>query len=151
MIQLGKILVPIDFSDSSEKAISYGLELARAFSARLLLAHVMELPFAPVPIGMGTVPPVMVDDIKPEVLERLKSFGTAATGVEVEYLLREGTPFVEIIQMARDAAADLIVMPTHGRSGLSHVLIGSTAERVVRKAPCPVLVVRDAEREFILP
>jgi len=63
----------------------------------------------------------------------------------------DGTPFVEIVRYAGEAAIDLIIMPTHGHTGLAHMIIGSTTERVIRKAPCPVLVLRDEEREFVQP
>ena len=68
--------------------------------------------------------------------------------LDVTAVVREGTPFVEIVRLGKEMDIDLIVMPTHGRTGISHLIIGSTAERVVRKASCPVLVVRDPERKF---
>ena len=153
MLNPRKILVPVDFSDYSEKAMQYGNEFARTFGAEVVLLHVLEIPVYPVAVGLGSVPPIMTDDLMPEVEKRLeadavKFFGE---GVNVKRVVREGAPFVEIVQLARDDKVDLIIMPTHGRTGLSHVFLGSTAERVVRKAPCAVLVVRDSEQEFVRP
>lgn len=82
-----------------------------------------------------------------EGLERL--FRAVEGGIETESLQRLGTPYKEIIKVAREREVDLIVIATHGHSGLNHFLLGSTAERVVRLAPCPVLVVRQEERDFI--
>ena len=153
MLSLRKILVPVDFSEFSEKAVEYGSEFAKAFGAELVLCHVLELPVYPVAIGLGSVPPIMTDDLMPDIEKRLEADAAQWVDpeVKVQRIVREGAPFVEIVQMARDEDVDLIIMPTHGRTGLSHVFMGSTAERVVRKAPCPVLVVRDGEREFIHP
>jgi nucleotide-binding universal stress UspA family protein len=153
MLKPTKILVPVDFSDYSAKAIQYGAEFARTFDAELVICHVLEMPVYPVSVGMGSVPPIMAADVMPDVKRRLETTvaESVGDGLEVTQVIREGTPFVEIVQLAKSAGVDLIVMPTHGRTGISHLIIGSTAERVVRKAPCPVLVVRDEEREFVHP
>lgn len=153
MLKIKKILVPVDFSDYSAKAIQYGAEFARTFGAEFIACHVLEMPVYPVSVGMGAVPPIMTDDIMPDVKRRLKETVAelAGDGLEVTEVVREGTPFVEIVQFAKDEGVDLIVMPTHGRTGIAHLIIGSTAERVVRKASCPVLVVRDEGREFVHP
>jgi nucleotide-binding universal stress UspA family protein len=71
--------------------------------------------------------------------------------LEFQAIRREGKPFLELVRAAKDEAADLIVMSTHGRTGIQHLLIGSTAERIVRKAPCPVLTVHPGERAFVMP
>ena len=153
MIDLKRILVPVDFSDSAASAIDYGSFLAKAFDAELVLVHVLELPFWSVEMGFGAIPPPMSDEVRPAVLQSLEESAAMPRdkGVAVRCELREGTPFVEIVRFAREAEIDLIVMPTHGRTGIPHVLMGSTAERVVRKAPCPVLVVRGDAPVFQLP
>ena len=154
MLQPTKILVPVDFSEFTTKAIQYGSEFAKTFDAELLLCHVLELPFYPIAIGLGSAPPPIIsDEVVPEIQKRLTALaeGLQESGVRATHAVVEGTPFVEIVQLARDRKIDLIIMPTHGRTGIAHMIIGSTAERVVRKAPCPVLVVRDGERECVHP
>jgi len=136
------ILVPTDFSPASEKAIDYALTLAESCGARISLVHVVEPLIAPELAAYS----VMIDDV--EVTRQMrdkvaalaqahglgaKRFGRAA--------VRRGTAFHEITQAARDLKADIIVIATHGYTGLKHVLLGSTTERVVRYARCPVLVV----------
>lgn len=94
-----------------------------------------------------------IDELVDACRERLdRAVGEIATdGLQVQPLVLNGVPFVEIVRCARDREADLIVLGTHGRSGLAHLLIGSVAERVVRKAPCPVLTVKHPEHEFVMP
>lgn len=154
MIDIKRILVPVDFSDSSSKAIRYGAEFAQRFGAELILVHILELPFYPVEQGLGMVPPGMPDEVIPEVESRLAEERAAAgvdAAIAVRLIVREGKPFVELIRLAREESVDLIIIPTHGRTGLPHLLIGSTAERVATQATCPVLVMRDQERDFVMP
>lgn len=151
MIQLKRILVPVDFSPCSEKALRYAVALAGPFDADLDLLHVVE---GPVVYGPSFVPPedwlVQSRVAAREELEKLP--GDAANkDMTVHRTVRTGTPFLEIIYHAKENSVDLIIMGTHGRSGLAHLLMGSVAERVVRKAPCPVLTVRDPEHEFVMP
>ena len=155
MIDLKRILVPTDFSKFSQNALSYAIALADKFGAELYLLHVVQNLGVMIPDMVNVVPPIMPSNeqmtsavrealgkvIKDNKLERFK------TKPEV----RLGTPFYEIIQFAKETDADLIVMGTHGHSGLAHVLLGSVTEKVVRKAPCPVLTVRDPEHEFVHP
>ncbi len=139
------ILAPTDFSDYSKHAISYAFELAQTFGAKLSLLHVVELP--PYPIE-GFVPSTMGADL----LNDLKRQGSAALAqvlpqaqeakIEVTRAVVMGSPFRKIIETAEAEHVDLIVMATHGRTGLSHLVMGSVAERVVRTAPCPVLTIR---------
>jgi universal stress protein A len=139
------ILAPTDFSEYSKKAISDALELAQTFGAKLSLLHVVELP--PYPIE-GFVPPTMGADLLGD-LERQASAELAQVlpdaqeaKVEVTRAVAIGSPSQKIVETAEAEHVDLIVMATHGRTGLSHLLIGSVAERVVRTAPCPVLTIR---------
>jgi nucleotide-binding universal stress UspA family protein len=155
MIQLNRILVPIDFSEFSRHALRYGCALAEKFGADLHLLNVVEPYYPPVPeAGM------MLGE-KDEYLSGLKNAAereltrlpdpSQAKGVTVVRSVVAGPPFVEIVRYAREHAVDLIVVGSHGRSGLAHVLMGSVAERVVRKAGCPVLTVRPGQQEFVMP
>ena len=152
MMQIRKILVPTDFSEESKKALRYGIELARASGAELLLVHVVEFMVYPSSLGMW---PVILPAQDKELHERL---GKALEDMRVKQvpaqissraLLLDGRSFQQIVQVAQEQEVDLIVIATHGHTGLKHLVLGSTAERVVREAPCPVLVVRDVEREFV--
>lgn len=149
---LRRILVPLDFSDTAKKALQYAVPFGAAFDAEVRLLHVIQ-PYS-VPIELGYLPPEWAEsqqrfvDVAREELDKLctrEVGGRARAQVEV----REGVPWQEIIAAAHDNHADLIILATHGRTGLSHVLLGSVAERVVRHAPCPVLVVREPERDFV--
>jgi nucleotide-binding universal stress UspA family protein len=139
------ILAPMDFSDYSKDAIHYALELAQTFGAKLPLLHVVELP--PYPIE-GFVPSTMGADLLND-LERQASAELAQVlpqaqeaKIEVTRSVVIGSPFQKIIETAEAEHVDLIVMATHSRTGLSHLIIGSVAERAVRTAPCPVLTIR---------
>lgn len=146
---LNRILVPVDFSAHSEKAVHYATTLANKFGARLSLIHVVEDPF----VTGAWQAEAFVPNI-PELLdEMIKAADThmgelkkhlAANGFVVETTIIKGQPARAIVEQASMGKYDLIVMGTHGRTGLSHALLGSVAERVVQKAPCPVLTVREA-------
>ena len=141
--RIRSVLVPIDFSEPSEKALDYAVSLAKQFGAKLTLLSVIE-PF-PTP-DFAYYPLVMENDkMVAETKKRLEQVPVKA-GVKKELiektLVRNGVPFKEITAAARSLKVDLIVISTHGYSGLAHVFMGSTAERVVRHAECPVLVVR---------
>ena len=152
-VQIKRILCPVDFSDSSDHAMRYAAALAGTFGAELTLLHVVAPVVSALP-GETALPDMLnMDEIVEACRERLEqTVGTlAADGLTVQHKVVNGVPFIEIIRYARDVKTDLIVMGTHGRTGLVHLLIGSVAERVVRKAPCPVLTVRHPEHEFVLP
>ncbi len=141
-----QILCPVDFSDYSDYAMRYAALLALKFEARLTLLHVVAPIMVPLP-GDALVPPMRqadIADIADACKERLsKTAGDLnASGVAVECRVANGVPYIEIIRVAEELHADMIVMGTHGRTGLAHMMIGSVAERVVRKAPCPVLTVK---------
>ena len=150
MIGLKRILVPIDFSETSEAALRHGVALARAFKARLYLLHVPEHPGEAAeteyPIGL-------LETMQNAAHDRLGSLLTEAETRELrpECAMRLGKPSNEIVGYAEKHEIDLIVMGTHGREGVARVLMGSVAEKVVRRAACPVLTVRHPEREFVLP
>ena len=155
MIQLNRILVPTDFSDYSRAALEYGGEFAERFGAELHLVHVLQdlVGLVPEP-GLAFPPPGdYMLELQRSAEQALAGLPGAAApeGVKVERVVRHGPPFLEIIRYAREAEIDLIVMGTHGRSGLAHMLLGSVAEKVVRKAPCPVLTVRARDLAFTMP
>jgi universal stress protein A len=155
MIELRRILVPTDFSKFSKVALSYAAALAEKFAAELYLLHIVQdlAVFIPDMITVAPPPAPTVEQmtravhdafdrlVKENHLERFK----------VHREVREGTPFSEIVRFAKEQRVDLIIMGTHGHTGLTHMLLGSVTEKVVRKAPCPVLTVRHPEHEFVHP
>jgi nucleotide-binding universal stress UspA family protein len=146
--QFTRILVPVDFSDQSQFALDHAVELSRAFRAELLVLHVVEPVFLPGggdAFGGGYDTRLVYEEIERSAREQLArvAAGLANRGVAARTLLHVGTAHEAIIDTARKVRADLIVMSTHGRSGLSHLFMGSVAERVVRSAACPVLTMRD--------
>jgi len=156
MIQLKRILVPTDFSEPSEQAATYAAEFARRFSAEEVhCIHVTDIPADLVATSayyMTGPSEQFVDQVRDESRKNLEAFAAKnLAGLPVQTAFLEGRPFVEIIRYAREKRIELVVIATHGRSGLQHALFGSVAEKVVRKAPCPVLVVKRDEREFIMP
>lgn len=155
MIALKTILVPTDFSDTSDQALRYGKALARAFGASLHVLHVVQEPFAqPWAVeAYGFSLATLQEEWTREATQRLDASVTAEEreALKVTLATQLGHPFLEVLRYAEEKGVDLIVMGTHGRGPLGHVVMGSVAERVVRKAPCPVLTVRPQEREFVVP
>lgn len=155
MIDLHRILVPTDFSKHSQNALKYAAAFAEKFGAEIHLLHVVQDLALFIPEAVSVAPPVVppVEQLTAAVREALERFirENNLQGLTVHQEVREGTPFYEIIQAAREKDVDLIIMGTHGHSGLAHVLLGSVTEKVVRKAPCPVLTVRHPEHEFVHP
>ena len=148
ILKLKSILVPIDFSKISQKALEYAVPIAKQFGAKITLLHAIEPP--PYSVDLTYVPMGEVFPIGP-VKKELDALAKNTIGPEFlkEALVRVGTAFEVITNVARDCKADLIVITTHGHTGLKHVFMGSTAEQVVRHAPCPVFVVRQCEHQFI--
>ncbi len=145
---LQQLLVPIDFSECARKALQYALPLARQFEARLTLLYVMPINYF-VGSEFGPVDfPVPEAEWRQTSERELRALAEREVGgaVLTNTLVRQGQPAHEIVNCARELAVDLIVLSTHGRTGLRHVLVGSVAENVVRYAPCPVLVVREQGR-----
>ena len=149
-LKLKTILVPIDFSVASEKALRYAIPFAEQFGGEIVLLHVVEpvaMPdFAYFPLTLEN------DKVKQACKERLDRLAVEAmkpAGLTAQTLVRNGVAFQEIADAARTLKVDLIILTTHGHTGLKHVLLGSTAERVIRHAPCPVLTVREKEHEFV--
>jgi nucleotide-binding universal stress UspA family protein len=144
------ILVPIDFSDCSKKGLEYALPLAKEHQAALTLLYVV-----PPVYGAGEFEAVdyaqLEGSMKDGGAKGLAQLAAEALRNEVpaDTLVRIGSPALEIVETARNIPADLIVISTHGRTGLKHVFLGSVAEHVVQRAPCPVLVVREREHEIL--
>lgn len=147
------ILVPTDFSDLSAPALDYASLLGRAFDARILLVHVVEHPvFLPTSGMTPAALPAVDDEIDDWVIKNLGQLqDRAPNDVDVATRRVDGEPAEEIVDLAKEENTDLILMSTHGRTGLSRMLLGSTAEKVLRKAPCPVLYVKHGASEFGLP
>lgn len=161
MIAIKRILLPTDFSECAGQAREYACLLVEQLGAELYLLHVLSDPLQNAPsFGMGLVSPDLLrrspeEDRKIESAAREKLQASLSddwtSGHPVVCETRWGNPFVETVRYAREHDVDLIVMGTHGRSGLSHALLGSVAENVVRHAPCPVLTVRPEGHQFVLP
>ena len=155
MIQLKRVLAAVDFSDCSTHAMRYACEFARSFEAELHLLYVSEPPpVAFSEFGIGYVAaPNLDQDLQQAAEKKLAALPDPQwqTNLTVVRTVLMGTPFVEIVRHARDNEIDLIVLGTHGRGAIAHMLMGSTAEKVVRKAPCPVLTVRPEGHEFVSP
>jgi len=158
MINLETILVPTDFSEFSKYALQYAIAFAQTFKARIIMIHItpereMDVIRQASVHMQGENFEELVKQRKAEDRKQLDEFipPELKKGITVETIHRVGIPFMEIIKAAREKAVDLIVIATHGKSGLSHILFGSVAEKVVRKAPCPVLSIRHPEHEFIMP
>jgi nucleotide-binding universal stress UspA family protein len=154
MVSVRKVLFPTDFSEPSEAAWAYALALAKEFGAELVLLHVVpEPPRLAEAYEMGYTPERFIKAATEEA-NRLMADMMAKAGdwkVPIVPKVRQGVEFREIIEAAREAGADMIVMGTHGRTGLAHALIGSVAEKVVRKSPCPVLTVKHPKMKFEMP
>ena len=145
MKRFEKILLAIDFSDYSEVACEYALTLAQSFNSSLLVLHVIN---EPVDLRGFYVPHISFEQLEQEIEtgavkmletfcnENLKEFSAFTTAVVT------GVPYEEIIRVAAEQESSLIIIGTHGRTGLDHLIFGSTAERVVRSAPCPVMTIR---------
>jgi nucleotide-binding universal stress UspA family protein len=155
MILVKNVLVATDFSEPSEIALNYGRELARLFNATLHLLHVADSRYLQyVGDAYTGVLPELQDEIESAARTQLDGLLTAGdrSALHAKSVMLIGmSPSRVIADYSREHAIDLIVMGTHGRGAIGHMLIGSVAERVVRTAPCPVLTVHSPEREFVRP
>jgi nucleotide-binding universal stress UspA family protein len=155
MITLKRILAATDFSECSDRALRYACEFATAFDAELQLVSVIEPPAtAYSEFGIGSLEAQgLQESMRQGVEAKLQALPEASFAGKrpVVRKILFGAPFVEIVRYARENEIDLIVLGTHGRGAIAHLLMGSTAERVVRKAPCPVLTVRPEAHEFVHP
>jgi len=150
-LKVRKILVPVDFSACSVKALQYAVPFSKQFGGRIQLLYVMPIQYF---VGSEFGPmdlPMPEAEMREASLRELEALAKREIGAETacDCLVERGQPVHEIVRVAEEGKADLIVLSTHGHTGLKHVLLGSVAENVVRYAPCPVLIVREQEREFI--
>lgn len=152
MITLKKILCPIDHSDCSKEALRYAVSFAMKDEAKLYLLHVIDI--RSFDESIDAMSKQIPDD---ETLNQLKTKlldcipEEIRSGMDVEAIVVQGIPFAEIISTARKENIDMIVIGSHGRTGIAHIMLGSVSEKVVRKAPCPVLTVRQSNHKFVMP
>jgi nucleotide-binding universal stress UspA family protein len=147
MIVLKNVVVAVDFGDATEAALTYGRNFARQFGARLHVLHVLENRFLR---PMSNDPLAVERATSRQLLDRLTAGDRK--GLDAAAVVRTSDePAEEIVRYAREQNIDLIVLGTHGRRGVAHLIAGSVAERVVRTAGCPVLIVKHPEHEFVAP
>lgn len=153
MIRLRKILFPTDMSDAAAEAQLYACALAEQFQAELHVLTVLQdiALMSPDPNVPWVIPPTNLVEVRQSVEEALEKVPSPewCAGKTVVRVIRTGVPYVEIDRYAQEADIDVIVVGTHGRGGLTRFLLGSTAEKVVRKAPCPVLTVHPKGHQFV--
>lgn len=146
MVEIRRILAPTDFSAHAENAVRFACSLAEHLGAELHLLHVLSeiVPTGPDPLLTPVLPPEYYRESEQQSRQALANLINPAWGTPpvVEIAVRWQSPVEGIVEYAREAGIGLIVIATHGRTGLSHVLLGSVAERIVREAPCPVLTIR---------
>lgn len=143
--QVKRIVIPIDFSDYSRQALKYAVTFAEHFKAEVVLVYVIEPVLYPADFSFGQVSlPQLENELRESAQRELDGLVQTQIGgrVPAKTVIRFGKPFLEIIDTAKEEDADLIIISTHGHTGMEHLLFGSTAEKVVRKSTCPVLVVR---------
>lgn len=147
MPEIKRILCPVDFSETSEHALRYAIDLASRLGADVLLVHAYQLPTYALPDGALLARPDFVNNLTTELQKQLDELirRYSGHGVSLEAKLTEGLAFQEIDRLGQEENADLIVMGTHGRTGMKHLLLGSVAERVVRTSKVPVLTVRHGD------
>ncbi|MFA5074448.1 MAG: universal stress protein [Nitrospirota bacterium] len=153
-MQIKTILFPTDFSNGARAAMDHAVSLAQNYHAKLILLHVIQ----DIAVSEWYIPPslsvsAITEDLEKNAQQEMEKWAAdlSVNIKNMEKIVVRGVPFVEIIKTARDKNADLIVIGTHGRTGIDHMLFGSTAEKVVRKSPCPVLTVRIVGKEFTMP
>lgn len=148
-----KILCPVDFSEFTGDVVTYAADISKQYGAELHVLHVIPNLTYFTPYESFLTPENLVameKNIQDEVDRDFKKV-LSKVGVDVRKVVRTGVAFVEIIDYAKTEGIDLIVMGTHGRSGIEHILIGNVAEKVVRKSPCPVMTIRPRGKEFKMP
>lgn len=146
-----KVLVPVDFSDYSKSSLRYAVNFAKHFKADICLVYVVEPMVYPPDFSMGQIAIPSVDiEMDKRAVEELNNLAKKEIPPDInsKVIVKTGKPFVEIVETASEENVDLIIIATHGHTGIEHVLFGSTAEKVVRKAPCPVLTLREPIKGF---
>ena len=150
MIDLKNVLLPVDFSESSLKATEYALSLVSNFRATLHMLHVIEDPVVYLPM-FESYPVPTREQFETYAQDRLENWIAAedSEGLKIELRWVHGKPFAEITSYAQENNIDLIIIGTHGRGAVTHLLLGSVAEKIVRKSPCPVLTVHASGHQFV--
>lgn len=154
MIKIQKILVATDFSEHAAVALRYAEEFSKAFGSEVLLCHVVSDAgmLSHIPPGGESYFPPDIEEFHRESAEKQCAELLAASSIENHSThILNGKPFAEVVRLARREDVDLVIVGTHGHGAIAHMLLGSVAERIVRKAPCPVLTVREGEHEFVMP
>lgn len=149
--RIGRILVPVDFSEHSRKSLRYARPFAEQFGAQITLLHVIEPVVLPTDFGYVPATPVELDEHRMEDARRqlqglIRELGAT---VPIDFVVRLGRAWKEIVDAAKSQNMDLLIIATHGYTGLKYALLGSVAEKIIRHAPCPVLVVRSDEKDFL--
>jgi nucleotide-binding universal stress UspA family protein len=143
MIQIRRIVCPTDFSPTARRAVAYAAEMARTFDAELTLLHVVpEMNYPLRSFGMAAAFPHLREELHKRADDELQKEKATIANAKVNTLLIDGEAHVQVLECAKTTGADLIVIGTHGHTGLKHAFLGSTAEKVVRLSDCPVLTVR---------
>ncbi len=156
MIEIKRVLFPTDFSELSLHVLAYARSFAESYGAELHLIHVVDeasmywLAMGPSSLPVGPTADELVEVSTAAMTKFIDEHLADAKGTTTSEVVL-GRPFMKIIEYARTRKIDMIVLGTHGRSGLQHALLGSVTERVVRKAPCPVLTIRHPDHEFVMP
>jgi nucleotide-binding universal stress UspA family protein len=148
MAQTSVIVVPTDFSPTSAAALERAKEFARKLGEGIALVHVVDQGFYYVsPLGVPPVPPTYVSELEQKVLEHVEGIAASvrAAGIACTAVVRRGQAAPEILSFLDEARPSLVIMGTHGRTGVAHALLGSVTERVMQRAKCPVLVVPSVE------
>jgi len=145
-MQINHILVPIDFSRDADDAIDMAITLARELGSRITLLHVIHDVYVGVGEMAAALPASYYEEIEEDVKREIQTYLNKVfeAGLQGDSIVLHGVPFQSILDTVRDQNIDLVVMGTHGRTGLRHVLLGSVAEKVIRMATCPVMVTRPA-------
>ena len=149
-VQLKKILVPLDFSACAQKALQYAIPFAKQFNAEIIFLHVIPMHFHYSADGFET-DSISTEGVQDDVTRKLWALikETVPREISAQIEIRYGVEAAEIVNEAKKVEADIVILSTHGRTGRAHSLVGSVAEDVVRLAPCPVLVVRERQHEFV--
>ncbi len=155
MIKIERILFPTDFSPTAEHALKYALTFASEHKAKLYVMHVIQDPDSPVVFGEegASVAPPSFEKMEARAKKAIQQLipEQYMKELDIENIIVRGRPLKEILKCAKKYNIDFLTMASHGRKGISHILMGSLAEKVVQMAPCPVLIIKHPEHEFVLP
>ena len=153
-VKISKILFATDFSESANHALSYAVDLMKKYNAKLLILHVIEPIITPVDFAWGTYNyPDIEKQVREFAEEKMKTlvFESLPDGCQCETEIILGKPWREVVTYSRENSIDLIVLASHGQSGISHAIFGSTAEKIIRKSSCPVFTIKHPEAEYERP